>query len=354
MKLLNNRYLSNLDIIVVLIKMPQKRWPVVSVKQTPFGDGLVTLVRNKTMDGYETLINSKYNIYYGRENNLTLWTSHHNNRVPAGTLVHTFYGHNDLILEHDWVVRGSGNEKDCKLITWSKDNTLKLWPMSDNIKEMCGHKDGGLFYESLDKSSNHQNSMPEVRRMSEEPSKSEDIATRDTGYRSESVISSQSKQSSTEYLQEIEDEVIDAQESCTNATPGSKDDIDCLSRKFSPPMNQQTFLADLNAELHPFIHGDGFGDRVSVETSDLRGDPYTVLVGDTTNHHAYLKVKYPKGYPLLGESPQFSFITGTSLDQATAFDIQRKMQISAQHLVSKKQRWVCDFLSRYPPSVDTT
>ena len=72
--------------------MPQKRWPVVSVKQTPFGDGLVTLVWNKAMDGYEPLINSKYNIYYGRENNLTLWTSHHNNRVPAGTLVHTFYG----------------------------------------------------------------------------------------------------------------------------------------------------------------------------------------------------------------------------------------------------------------------
>ena len=337
--------------------MPQKRWPVVNVKQTPFGDGLVTLVWNKAMDGYEPLINSKYNIYYGRENNLTLWTSHHNSRVPAGTSVHTFYGHNDLILEQDWVVdRGSGNEKNCKLITWSKDNTLKLWPISDNIKEMCGHKDIGLFFESLEKSSNHQNSMQEVRRMSEEPSKSEEIVTRDTGYRSESVISSHSKQSSTEYLEEIEDEVIDAQESCTNATSGtvSEDNIDCLSRRFSPPMNQQTFLADLNAELQPFIHGDGFGDRVSVETSDLRGDPYTVLVGDTMNHHAYLKVKYPKGYPLLGESPQFSFITGTSLDQATAFDIQQKLQISAQHLVSKKQRWVCDFLTRYPLSIDIT
>ena len=84
--------------------MPQKRWPVVSVKQTPFGQGLVTLVWNKAISGLESLVNTKYNIYHARENNLTLWTSHKNDRVSAGSLVHTFYGHNDLVLEQDWII----------------------------------------------------------------------------------------------------------------------------------------------------------------------------------------------------------------------------------------------------------
>ena len=33
--------------------MPQKRWPVVSVKQTPFGRGIVSLVWNKAIGGLE-------------------------------------------------------------------------------------------------------------------------------------------------------------------------------------------------------------------------------------------------------------------------------------------------------------
>ena len=28
-----------------------------------------------------------------------------------------------------------------KLVTWAKDNTLKLWPISGNLLEMCGYGD---------------------------------------------------------------------------------------------------------------------------------------------------------------------------------------------------------------------
>ena len=276
-------------------------------------------------------------MYHTRENNLALWTSYENDRVPAGSLVHAFYGHNDLILEQDWVVdRGFGNEADCKLITWSKDNSLKLWTISDNIKEMCGHKEsrhfGGASENTIGQVGVQNNNDP-----SEEASISEYSVTRDTGYRSQSAISYHSKDSSNCNMEELEDDVVDANDDSSQAFGTFTHQAE-NPRKFSPPISQQAFIADLNTELLPFLRGEGFGDRVSIETSDLRGDPYTVLVADTTNHHAYLKVKYPKGYPLLGESPQFSFITGTSLDQATAFDIQRKIQISAQHLVSKRQR----------------
>ena len=140
---------------------------------------------------------------------------------------------------------------------------------------------------------------------------------------------SKPKDSGNENVEDIVDEIADVSGAISCETQKqSANPIEKIPRKFSPPVYQQTFLADLKAELLPFLQGHIFGDRVAIETMDLRGDPYTVLVGDTTNHHAYLKVKFPNGYPLLGEPPQFSFITGTSLDQATAFNIQRKMQIS--------------------------
>ena len=318
--------------------MPQKQWPVVSVKQTPFGNGLVSLVRNKGARGVELGMNPKYNIYQARENNLTLWTSHQNDRVSAGSLVHTFYGHNDLILEQDWMADQISGY-DCKLVTWSKDNTLKLWPISDNIKEMCGHKENLRVLKDLDHPFCEDNILA-TRDGSEEHSNSEDIVTKDTGYRSQSAVSSHSKDSGNENIEELEEEIEDNNDTNSNDThPTKVAPIESFSRKLSPPINHQQFVAELNAELLPFLHGEGFGDRVSIETIDLREDlPYTVLVGDTTNHHAYLKVKYSKGYPILGESPQFSFITGTSLDQATAFEIQRKMQILAQNLTSNRQR----------------
>ena len=280
---------------------------------------------------------------------MALWTSYQNDRVPAGSLVHTFYGHNDLIMVQDWVgERGSLNEEGWKLITWSKDNTLKLWPISDNIKEMCGHKEIHQIYGSFGK--NLTDDSIQTREIVEERSRSEYSVTRDTGYRSLSAISSHSKDSSNDNMAELEDEVVDVNGN-SSESPIATIHQNENARKFSPPISQEAFVADLNAELLPFLSGEGFGDRVSVETSDLRSDPYTVLVANTTNHHAYLKVKYPKGYPLLGESPQFSSITGTSLDQATAFDIQRNLQISAQNLVSNRQRYWLSVIQTYSPKV---
>ena len=182
--------------------------------------------------------------------------------------------------------------------------------------------------------------MPCNRDTSEEPSKSDDSVTTETGYRSQSTASSHSKGSVNESnVEDIVDEAVDSP-NCLSIEPGTQSgaSIETIARKFSPPIHHQKFLADLEAEFRPFIIGNVLGDRVSVETFDLRNEPFAVLVGDTTNHHVYLQVKFPNGYPILGESPQFSFITGTSLDQATAFNIQRKMQLSAQNLVSKGKR----------------
>ena len=329
--------INNNEAADVIFQLPQKRWPVVNVKQTPFGNGIVTLAWNKYCNGVGSSANSRYNIYQSRENNVTLWTTCQNERIPAGSSVHTFYGHSDVILDQDWLVdRRLENDLDFKLVTWSKDSTLKVWDISDNAKEMCGHEDGlqGQDREFV----KQMNPMVLFRKNSEEPSKSDSTFTKDTGYRSQSAVSSHSKDSENDNIDELQDE-----EMGLNGN-GSVDQCKIFVQSVespvasdSSPTNEQSFLAGLSEELSPYINGRGFGDRISIESSDLQNDPYTILVGKTINHHVYLKVRYPKGYPILGESPQFSIIKGTSLDQTTAFEIQRKLQISADHLASKNQ-----------------
>ena len=119
---------NNSDTPDVIFQLPQKKWPIVNVKQSPFGEGIVTLAWNKYHPGFGASTNSKYNVYQARENNVTLWTTSQRERMPAGSLVYTFYGHSDVILDQDWLVdRRLENDLEYKLVTWSKDSTLKLW-----------------------------------------------------------------------------------------------------------------------------------------------------------------------------------------------------------------------------------
>lgn len=81
--------------------------PVWRVRYTPFGRGLVTVVLPQLRRGA------------GAENGLLMWSL-----AEAPSPVHTFVGHSDVVLEFDWRPRpGIG---DHQLITWSKDQTLRV------------------------------------------------------------------------------------------------------------------------------------------------------------------------------------------------------------------------------------
>lgn len=81
--------------------------PVWRAKYTPFGDGiLIVLVPPiKRVD-----------------NNLLLW-----NLSSIDTPVHTFVGHSDTILEFQWLKDNEDKTAEHELITWSKDQTMRLW-----------------------------------------------------------------------------------------------------------------------------------------------------------------------------------------------------------------------------------
>ena len=73
----------------------------IKVRQAPFGRALISLVHDTTYDEER----ASSNMYHARENHLTLWTSLANKKLGQGAFVHTFYGHNDSVLDFHWVTR---------------------------------------------------------------------------------------------------------------------------------------------------------------------------------------------------------------------------------------------------------
>ncbi|CAH1725138.1 GATOR complex protein WDR59 [Aphis gossypii] len=90
--------------------------PVWRAKYTPFGDGiLIVLVPpEKRVD-----------------NNLILW-----NLSSINSPVHTFVGHSDMILEFQWMKNNEDKTSEYEFITWSKDQTMRLWHIVSFLQEM--------------------------------------------------------------------------------------------------------------------------------------------------------------------------------------------------------------------------
>ncbi|XP_055891458.1 GATOR complex protein WDR59-like isoform X2 [Biomphalaria glabrata] len=92
--------------------------PVWRATYTPFGEGVVSVVVPQLRRV---------------ENNLYLW--HIRNQQSP---VHTFIGHKDVVLEFQWRRQQEG-VKDHQLITWSKDQTLRIWKVDTSMQKLCGY-----------------------------------------------------------------------------------------------------------------------------------------------------------------------------------------------------------------------
>lgn len=90
--------------------------PVWRAKYTPFGDGILIV-----------LVPPEKNV----DNNLLLW-----NLSATNTPVHTFVGHSDTILEFQWLKDNEDKTSEHELITWSKDQTMRLWHVVPFLQEM--------------------------------------------------------------------------------------------------------------------------------------------------------------------------------------------------------------------------
>ncbi|CAJ0932550.1 unnamed protein product [Ranitomeya imitator] len=66
-----------------------------------------------------------------RENSLLLW-----NIYDLHSPVHIFVGHDDVVLEFQWRKQNEGL-KDYQLVTWSRDQTLRMWRVDAQLQRLC-------------------------------------------------------------------------------------------------------------------------------------------------------------------------------------------------------------------------
>ncbi|KAH9061149.1 hypothetical protein EDB87DRAFT_1722223, partial [Lactarius vividus] len=92
-------------------------YPVWRARDLPFGDGLLSLPQR----GGEAP---------------ELWT-HNTEMAHTSIPVETFEGHTDVVKEFVWR-RGGREWGDFQLITWSKDKTLRFWPIDQDVLERAG------------------------------------------------------------------------------------------------------------------------------------------------------------------------------------------------------------------------
>ncbi|KAG6332149.1 hypothetical protein ID866_6938 [Astraeus odoratus] len=90
------------------------RYPVWRARDLPFGRGVLSLPQRG-------------------ETSLEMW-GEDNSLIPATI----FEGHTDVVKEFVWRKGGAGDEY--QLITWSKDRTLRFWPVDPDTMEKVGCK----------------------------------------------------------------------------------------------------------------------------------------------------------------------------------------------------------------------
>lgn len=89
--------------------------PVWKARYTPFSNGLVTVMVPQLR----------------RENSLLLWST-----LELNSPVHAFVGHDDVVLEFQWRPQKEGS-KDSQLVTWSRDQTLRIWRVDPQLQKLC-------------------------------------------------------------------------------------------------------------------------------------------------------------------------------------------------------------------------
>lgn len=101
----------------------ETRTPIWRARHLPFGNGCLTLPQRG-------------------DTALSMWSKDEPEEPKA-----TFAGHTDIVKEYLFRTKGGqdrgSDDRQFQLITWSKDQTLRLWPVSEEQTRKVGHKPGG-------------------------------------------------------------------------------------------------------------------------------------------------------------------------------------------------------------------
>ncbi|WVO15839.1 hypothetical protein L204_103501 [Cryptococcus depauperatus] len=109
-------------------------YPVWRARNLPFGQGILSLPQRG-------------------ENALEMFG------MDSTDPVESFEGHENVVKDFVWRMRGGDDpgfdDREFQLVTWSKDKTLRIWPISSEIEEKVGWQYGGLINVSVPRHSLH-------------------------------------------------------------------------------------------------------------------------------------------------------------------------------------------------------
>lgn len=223
----------------------------------PFADGLVTVIVPNLGRG---------------ENSLLLW-----NNAKQSAPICSFLGHSDVILDFAWRPNRSYAHSDMELVTWSRDQTLRVWNVDESIQKMCE---------------------------TESPDEDESVVS---GVLLEQGIPIQSKTSTSLTKQ-----------SHFPRTPIASDP------KFVPKFSLQHEFSLLNASI----------PHIDVEVLDAIKRHAMVRVS-ANGHVIMLQVVFPENYPHSEFPPDFIYCQGTSIDDNLAESLIDVLKVNAQNRLKK-------------------
>ncbi|KAJ8687709.1 hypothetical protein QAD02_023503 [Eretmocerus hayati] len=251
--------------------------PVWRARYTPFGEGLVTIVVPQLRRG---------------ENSLLLW-----NTSNFSSPIYTFVGHTDVVLEFQW--RHPKSEKnDFELVTWSKDQCLRIFKIPSMLKKLCGHDmdDGN------------------------------DVYTQYSG--DDNLSTTQSVQDLQLHDSNIEQDFHNMNSAVESVVLNQESEASKLEKEAPSPtqpitLQQEFSLMNLNLP------------NIEVNTMDATERSCTITASSKT-YKVVLKVNFPGNYPC-NVQPTFQFCPGTTIDNATMTKVLKILKQTAQQRVKKSR-----------------
>ena len=117
----HNEFYPSLEAPIKPTRTISTSYPVWRARNLPFGHGVLALPQRGAKD-------------------LEMYADHLEDPVER------FEGHDDVVKEFVWRNRGGHDQhfedRDFQLVTWSKDRTLRIWPVSQEMTERVGYKYG--------------------------------------------------------------------------------------------------------------------------------------------------------------------------------------------------------------------
>uniref|UniRef100_G3PZZ6 WD repeat domain 59 n=1 Tax=Gasterosteus aculeatus aculeatus TaxID=481459 RepID=G3PZZ6_GASAC len=234
--------------------------PVWKARYTPFCNGLVTVMVPQLR----------------RENSLLLW-----NTLDLNSPVHAFVGHDDVVLEFQWRPQKQGS-KDYQLVTWSRDQTLRIWRVDPQLQKLCVSDGGEELTEAMSLAVEEETSL-----VSQEPG--------------------------GQFRVGLNANNLHDQDAALSSVGGS-----------GVPQTLQQEFSLVNLQIR----------NVDVEMDALNRS--CVVSAHFGSHQVHLVVKFPAQYPN-NAAPTFQFVSPTTIPSATKTKIQKILTDTSLQKVKRNQ-----------------